>query len=312
VSAILFGFFVGLLGRLRADPVFEGLKLYADVAAAKATSGIDLFAVGTNLWASAVEGRAGKFFIRAALDKTHYQLGEPIHLFFYRLPHSQEPTRLPKADGYQIIRPVVVDNQNRPIPLSPVGEWQASYPNALGFGGRFFPTNQVNLSHIDLAELVTLTDSGKYLVSLRILLNFYSGDPEQPESAELPAIPFEVTATRFDRPTNAPSSVLVKMYQQHLNEQAGRSPPLTDEEKRIRAEQEQSAKEQYELARPFFEAEALKAAAANLPASPPRPVASAAQEETDTPPLRPLRWPLLGAGAAVLAVLGWLWRRRGA
>ena len=298
--------------RLDADASFDGLQLYADVATAKATSGIDLFAVGTNLWESAVEGRAGKFFIRAALDKTHYQLGEPIHLFFYRLHHSQIPTRLPKAKGFEIIRPVVVDDQNRPVPLSPAGEWQASYPNLLGFGGRFFPTNLVNLSQIDLTDLVTLTEPGKYFVSPRILLNFFSGDPEQPESAELPAIPFEVTATRFDRPTNAPPSVLMAAYQQHLDKLAGRSLPLTDIEKELATRSDQGLKEAMERQRQSMEAQAREAALTDVPAAPPRPVAPQLQVETDVPSRRPLRWPLLAVGAAVLAVLGWLWRRRGA
>ena len=69
VSAILFGFFVGSLGRLRADPVFEGDHLWTDRTAAKQVSGIDLYAVGTNLWKTSDEERAGHIIARAALDK---------------------------------------------------------------------------------------------------------------------------------------------------------------------------------------------------------------------------------------------------
>ena len=312
MSAILFGFFVGSLGRLRADPVFEGDYLWSDRSAAQVVSQIDLYAVGTNLWKSAEEERAGQFLVRAALDKARYQLGEPIHLFLYYLHHSQERIVLPHLGGWEPIRPAVVDRRNSPVPLTPAGKWQTSFSDLFAISNQGFPTNRVKMMHIDLTELVRLTEPGQYLVFPRILLFSGPGTLEQPSSAELRAIPFEVTATRFERPANAPPSVLAMMYQQHLDKLAGREPPLTEEEKRIRAEQEQWAKEQYELARPFFEAEALKAAATNLSTALPRPIGPASEGRTVAPPRRPLRWPLLGAGAALLAVLGWLWRQRGA
>ncbi len=312
VSVVLCRFFVGSLGRLRADPVFEGDYLWTDRSAAKVVSQIDLYAVGTNLWKSAEEERAGKFLVRAALDKARYQLGEPIHLFLYYLHHSQERIVLPHLGGWEPIRPAVVDHRNGPVPLTPAGKWQASFSDLFAISYQGFPTNRVKMMHIDLTELVRLTEPGQYLVFPRILLFSGPGTLEQPSSAELRAIPFEVTAKRFERPANAPPSVLAMMYQQHLDKLAGHEPPLTDEEKRIRAEQEQGAKEQYELARPFFEAEALKAAATNPSTAPPRPVAPASEGGTVTPPRPSLRWPLLAAGAALLAILGWLWRRRGA
>jgi hypothetical protein len=312
VSVILFAFFDGSLGRLRADPVFEGDYLWSDRSTAKVVSQIDLYAIGTNLWKSAEEERAGKFLVRAALDKARYQLGEPIHLFLYYLHHSQERIVLPHLGGWEPIRPAVVDHRNSPLPLTPAGKWQASFSDLFAISYQGFPTNQVKMMHIDLTEMVKLTEPGQYLVFPRILLISGPGTLEQPSSAELRAIPFEVTATRFERPANAPPSVLAMMYQQHLDKLAGREPPLTDEEKRIRAEQEQWAKEQYELARPFFEAEAFKATATNLSTAPPVPLAPATQRESDAPPRRPLRWPLLAAGAALLTVLGWLWRQRGA
>ena len=300
------------VGRLLADPVFIRYEFLADCSTAKVISQIDLYGIATNNWSSSDEERSGKFIVRATLDKARYQLGEPVHLFVYRQHHSSEYTLRPKSGDYEIIRPVVNDRRNRAIPLSPAGEWHASFSNLFVTGYKWFPTNVVKIDHIDLTELVNLTEPGQYLVYPRILLDMGPGTLEQPSAAELRAIPFEVVATRFERPTNAPTSQLMAAYQQHINEQAGRRLPLTDLEKELSAQSEQGLKEAMERHRQFVEAQAREAALANVPAAPARPVAPQLQVETDVPSRRPLRWPLLAAVAAVLAVLGWLWRRRGA
>ena len=178
------------IGRSNAQPIFESNNIFGDVTPAKVVSGIDLFTVGTNLWSSALEERAGKYLLRAALDKTRYRIGEPVHLFLYRRHDSSEPTLLPRGQGSEIIRPVIVDGRNRPVPLTAAGRWQASIPNPHGFGGQPFRTNIINLLQIDLAELAALTEPGQYLVFPRILLNLPSSDPNEPESAELRAIQF--------------------------------------------------------------------------------------------------------------------------
>ena len=97
LAAALGGFFGGPFGQLCAHPVFDGNYLWTDRDAAKVVSQIDLYAVGTNLWKSAEEERAGRFLVRAALDKARYQLGEPVHLFLYRRHDSSEFTGSPKS-----------------------------------------------------------------------------------------------------------------------------------------------------------------------------------------------------------------------
>jgi hypothetical protein len=295
---------------LNADPIFEGRKLFGDVTPAKVVSGIDLFAVGTNLWSSALEERAGKYLLRAALDKTRYRIGEPVHLFLYRRHDSSEPTISPKALGMEIIRPVIVDGRNRPVPLTAAGRWHASIPNPHGFGGQPFRTNIIDLNQIDLAELAVLTEPGQYLVFPRILLNLPSSDPYEPESAELRAIQFEVTTNRFERPADSPPSSLMNGYQEHIDKVAGRSRPLSELEKELSAQAEQMMKEAMERDRPLMEEFFRKTAATNPPVAPPMVVAPEPQGMVAGSSPRWFGLPLLGGVTALLFAF-WLLRRRG-
>ena len=168
---------------------------------------------------------------RKLRGQPRYQLGEPIHLFIYYLHHSPEINSIQKVAGWMIIRPAVLDDRNRAVPLTPTGEWHATFSDLSVAGEWAFPSNRIQMVHIDLTELFRLTEPGQYLAFPRIRLFPESSNPDLPVSMELRAIPFEVTATPFERPTNAPPSVLAMMYQQHINEQAGRRLPLTDLEK---------------------------------------------------------------------------------
>ena len=310
LNFVLGGCFVCATGRLNADPIFEGRKLFGDVTPAKVVSGIDLFTVGTNLWSSALEERAGKYLLRAALDKTRYRIGEPVHLFLYRQQDSSEPTICPKAAGWEIIRPVIVDHRNRPVPLTAAGRWHASIPNPHGFGGQPFRTNIIDLNQIDLAELAALTEPGRYLVFPRILLNLPSSDPNEPESAELRAIQFEVTTNRFERPADSPPSSLMNGYQEHLDKVAGRSRPLSELEKELSAQAEQMMKEAMERDRPLMEEFFRKTAATNPPVAPPMGGAPEPQRIVAGSSLRWFGLPLFGGVTALLCAF-WLLRRRG-
>lgn len=285
-------------------PVFDGSSLWTDVESAQAVSQINLVAVATNLWGAAQEQLAGKFIVRVALDKSRYRLGEPVHLFFYRLHHSTEHTGRPKASGWEIIRPTVVDRQNMPVPLTPMGQWHASRSNLFSTGGRYFPTNRVLIDHIDLSELVVLDQLGEYLVHPKLLLFLgESNDPNQPSSVELGPISFKVPASGF-----------AAMYHQKLDELTGRSPPPSELERELSAKTAQIMKELDERDRPLLEAfaaaraaEAASNQAAMATASP----TSSSENSLDLPaeaaPPNHHRswWAQVLLGGLLLLLLGW-------
>jgi len=303
-----------------AAPVFDGSSLWTDVESAQAVSQINLVAVATNLWGAAQEQLAGKFIVRAALDKSRYRLGEPVHLFFYRLHHSTEHTGRPKASGWEIIRPTVVDRQNMPVPLTPMGQWHASRSNLFSTGGRYFPTNRVLIDHIDLSELVVLDQPGEYLVYPKLLLFLgESNDPNQPSSVELGPMSFEVTTNRFERPVDAPASVFAAMYHQKLDELAGRSPPPSELERELAAKTAQMMKELDERDRPLLEdmaaaraAEAASNQAAMATALPTSSPANSSELPAEATPPNHHRtwWAQVLLGGLLLLLLGGKWHRR--
>lgn len=309
------------VGQFGTDGVVQyELLANGDIDAARSISNLDLFAVATNLWLTAKEQLAGKFIVRAALDKPRYRLGEPIHLFLYRLHHSTEHTFRPKSSSFQIIRPTVVDRQNVPVPLTPMGEWHTSSSNLFSTGGRYFPTNRVLINHIDLGELVVLEQPGEYLVYPKLLL--YPGespDPNRPSSVELLPIPFEVTTNRFERPAEAPASDLAAVYGQHLNELAGRSPPPSELERELAAKTAQMMKELDERELPLLEAfaaaraaEAASNQAAMATALPTSSPANSSELPAEAAPPNHHRtwWVQVSMGGLLLLLLGWKWHRR--
>lgn len=317
---LLLAFFVchnllGAEGELQRVERFE-LHANSDISAAKIVSGLDLFSVATNAWDSAEEQLAGKFIVRAALDKPRYRLGEPIHLFLYRLHHSTEHTFRPGASSWEIIRPTVVDRQNAPVPLTPMGQWHASFSNLFVISSRYFPSNRVLIDHIDLGELVVLDQPAEYLVYPKLLLApGESPDPNRPSSVELLPILFEVTTNRFERPADAPASDLAAIYGQKLDELAGRSPPPSELERELAAKTAQMMKELDERDRPILEAMA-SARAAEAASNQADLVESEAQR---TPVEQPVAeqsafrrtWRLQAViGGLLLCLVAWMWRQR--
>lgn len=278
---------IGLWMTAVAQPVFDPIRAEPDLDAARSASGIDLNAVGTNLWARAVPGTADLLRVRAAVDKTEYRRGEPVHLFVYLHNEADRAVFLPKAEDLLMLRVGVLDGSGNPLPLTPAGEWLASLPAPEFMGRKHLGPNRVRMLHVDVTEVADLSRPGEYIVMPGAVF-FSIPSPDLPGSAQFPGIRFKVTGEEFRGSGKPTKSHLQYRHEEHLRNATGAPRRLTEVEAELVAQTEAA----HRATDAQFEA-AMKAAAAGhaLPVESIAPAAAA----TIATPAAP-ESPLNGAG----------------
>lgn len=207
---------------------------YADAERAKIVSGIDLRYVATNAWSSAAERTTGDMFVRAALDKVEYRVGEPIHLFLYLWHNNEQGFSLPRDSGWSRMSIEVLHRDFTPVPPTKVGEWRRSIPMGITpLSTRWFPRNRIRVDHVDLIELFSITDPGEYIVAASLEMGDLSGNSTLASGVPAPTLRFSVAEGRFSGVSTAPPSELMAIYDQQVAESKGVQRPMSDIEKEL-------------------------------------------------------------------------------